>query len=325
MLLNVKEVLRTNSRTRFKKILQLQCDECSIVFERRWQKEVHDQELHFCGRRCQGAWFSKQTSIHEMISQSTKRNFEDVAFRQRCLEALALSRTQEWHENVILGAQRRWHNATDIEREENRRRSRAWYDDPINYESFVQKHRTPMARSERRDRQLVRWSNPENVMRMSEWSREQWQPGGIFRTPEFALAQSAAQKAVWTDEYRRNRSGSNNPMSARVVVWWKPWMTELRDDIKWANEIRRLSGNACLNCGKSEFTNEEYDFLFAHHISPKSCNPELRFDLNNGIALCKDCHIGRNGVHNLLKRDPEKYEELMRELLKKRIMSSCAR
>lgn len=36
--------------------------------------------------------------------------------------------------------------------------------------------------------------------------------------------------------------------------------------------------------------------LHAHHVAPKAANPELENVLENGIALCYNCH--RNGIHD---------------------------
>ena len=50
----------------------------------------------------------------------------------------------------------------------------------------------------------------------------------------------------------------------------------------WANEVKRRD-RKCVVCGTT------YD-LHAHHIKPKSSNPELAFDISNGITLCYRCH-----------------------------------
>jgi len=39
----------------------------------------------------------------------------------------------------------------------------------------------------------------------------------------------------------------------------------------------------CTKCGTG-------DKLEAHHIKSYSKNKELKFDINNGITLCNDCH-----------------------------------
>ena len=32
------------------------------------------------------------------------------------------------------------------------------------------------------------------------------------------------------------------------------------------------------------------EFLIAHHVDPVVCNPIESMDIDNGIALCRDCH-----------------------------------
>lgn len=49
----------------------------------------------------------------------------------------------------------------------------------------------------------------------------------------------------------------------------------------------------CMNCGKVGGN------LNAHHIKPFSVYPKLRFELSNGLTLCKSCHI------NLHKKERE--------------------
>lgn len=67
------------------------------------------------------------------------------------------------------------------------------------------------------------------------------------------------------DESRRNRSSKD-------YQEWRKAVFE-RDDYK------------CRLCGRRGCE------LNAHHIKYWSKSPEYRFDVNNGITLCKSCHI----------------------------------
>ena len=71
---------------------------------------------------------------------------------------------------------------------------------------------------------------------------------------------------------------------------WKGGKTKASKLIKTSAEYRswRLAvftrdGFKCTQCGSNKN-------LEAHHIKEQSRFPELRFDVNNGLSLCHECH-----------------------------------
>ena len=53
---------------------------------------------------------------------------------------------------------------------------------------------------------------------------------------------------------------------------------------QWRKAVYERDHYTCQNCGKVGGK------LNAHHIKPFKRFPELRFDVNNGITLCFECH-----------------------------------
>ena len=56
---------------------------------------------------------------------------------------------------------------------------------------------------------------------------------------------------------------------------------------KWSKQVRLRDG-ICQDCGA-------FDDLHAHHIKRWKDYPELRYDLSNGVALCRTCHEKAHG------------------------------
>ena len=78
----------------------------------------------------------------------------------------------------------------------------------------------------------------------------------------------------------RRKDNKNHPRRKHAV--------ELQ---RWAKAVI-LRDKKCMRCGVK-------DRLQSHHIEPYATNPELRLDVDNGIALCPPCHHAQHPTHNL--------------------------
>lgn len=64
--------------------------------------------------------------------------------------------------------------------------------------------------------------------------------------------------------------------------------TKLRD---WAKKVKAKDNLTCQSCKSKKF-------IHAHHMVSKFYRPKWAFDISNGIALCKSCHLKSGGVHH---------------------------
>lgn len=110
------------------------------------------------------------------------------------------------------------------------------------------------------------------------------------------------RKNIITEKQFLNTSGfdSNmficgvNPQTDNLIVWNKksniPWLKSDKQErhckkyIDWRNEVFKRDAYTCKKCGQHGGT------LNAHHIKLFSKYKNLRYDLNNGITLCEECH-----------------------------------
>ena len=89
--------------------------------------------------------------------------------------------------------------------------------------------------------------------------------------------------------YRPHVVGKNNPNWRGGVT---PTIQKIRNSKEmkeWRLHIFRRDNWTCQKCGVRSSKNK-YVYIEAHHIKPFATFPELRFEITNGITLCKACH-----------------------------------
>lgn len=65
--------------------------------------------------------------------------------------------------------------------------------------------------------------------------------------------------------------------------------------VNWRRWVFERDNYTCQKCGARNGDGKTHE-LHAHHIKQFARFPELRFEISNGLTLCKNCHI--KGEHN---------------------------
>lgn len=119
------------------------------------------------------------------------------------------------------------------------------------------------------------------------------------------------------------RNGKLTTCGNAAVHWsgenapgWKGGLTSLNvrgknnsDYSNWRDAVYAKDWYTCQCCGKSKGIIKN-----AHHILPYASNEDLRYDVNNGICMCKECHYTtvKDSFHNkygTVNNTPEQLEE----------------
>jgi 5-methylcytosine-specific restriction endonuclease McrA len=107
---------------------------------------------------------------------------------------------------------------------------------------------------------------------------------GVKRSIEVRLKVSKNQRRGAESHFWR---GGVSPKNMKVRKSLKSTL--------WREEIFKRDNYTCQQCGIKNGYGKTIQ-LNAHHIKPFSLYPELRFVIDNGTTLCKNCHL-LTGLH----------------------------
>ena len=82
-------------------------------------------------------------------------------------------------------------------------------------------------------------------------------------------------------------------------------MRDLRENVEWREEVYKKDNYTCKKC------NEKGGRLNAHHIYNYWSHVDLRFNVDNGVTLCKNCHKDFHSKYGVKYNNKEQLDEFL--------------
>ena len=115
----------------------------------------------------------------------------------------------------------------------------------------------------------------------------------------------------YTDEFIKMMSGENSPVwKGADIKIPREWYRNSSEYKNWRNTVFVRDGYTCQCCG-AHSGNGKTVKLVAHHIQNWSSCIELRYDKENGITLCDDCHVDFHSVYGIKNNNREQLNEFI--------------
>lgn len=105
------------------------------------------------------------------------------------------------------------------------------------------------------------------------------------KSKETCMERYGVENYALSSEFRESMTGENSPV-------WKGGSLAREgqnqrygaEGVQWRKAVYQRDDYTCQKC------HQRSTFLNAHHICNYADYPEMRFDIDNGITLCKECH-----------------------------------
>lgn len=158
------------------------------------------------------------------------------------------------------------------------------------------------------------WSNPNNKKKMSDIRLQLWQDDEYYKKTSVHLFD---ERAILD----RSIKFSATYQGLSVEDWGgfvTPERTRARQSTeysRWRTAVFERDGYVCQRCGAKSHAGNPV-VLHAHHLENFANNTNLRYDINNGITLCYDCHDVRvdgsfHNIYGVKNNTKAQFEEYM--------------
>ena len=151
----------------------------------------------------------------------------------------------------------------------------------------------------------IRGFQKGNKVNLGRKHNIQWKHRASIRMKGNTNGFQRGQPSVFKGKKRPNLSGKNH--------WnWKNGITPIHIKIRqsleyklWEQSILIRDCYTCQKCGKRDST------LVAHHLQNFAQYPELRFAIDNGVTLCRDCHKKFHKIYGKKNNTKEQIEKFL--------------
>lgn len=120
-------------------------------------------------------------------------------------------------------------------------------------------------------------------------------------TKKYCSKECADSVGLWNKHHVPWNKGKKYPqVTGSLNKNWKGGITSENDKIRksriykiWVKAVFEKDDYTCQKCGQRGV------YLHAHHLKPFAIYPQLRFAIDNGQTLCRECHKNINHVQLL--------------------------
>lgn len=115
---------------------------------------------------------------------------------------------------------------------------------------------------------------------------------GRKHSPESLARMSEAQKKRWKEE---DRTGEKSPNWRGGITPRNHVARTSKALIEWRQSVFNRDNWTCQRCGAHGVN------LHAHHIKEFAKHLDLRFEVSNGLTMCKPCHLAHHGLTKMFQ------------------------